>query len=219
VADRGNWIVQMVMRRMLLLCGLLAGPLFTLVYLVEGATREGYSAWRHPVSSLALGNGGWMQVVNFLMAGGLLIAHGIGLRCVDGSRWLPRLVSAVGVGLVGASVFACDPLSGYPPGTTARRSQPSVAGALHQLFSTPVFLGLPLACMVGARRPGGGRMWTAYSIASCVAFVSTFAASSAGFAQLARFVAFGGLFQRIALSIGFGWVSVHAAHLLHGGTQ
>lgn len=209
----------MAMRRVLLWCGLLAGPLFTLVYLVEGATRDGYSARRHPVSSLALGKGGWMQIANFLTSGGLLIAHGIGLQCFDGSKWLPRLVSAIGVGLVGAGVFACDPLSGYPPGTAARPSKPSIGGALHQLFSTPVFLGLPTACIVGACTKGGGHVWQAYSIASSVAFVSMFAASSAGFAQSARFVAVGGLFQRVALSIGFGWLSIHAAHLLHRGTK
>jgi Protein of unknown function (DUF998) len=210
----------MTMRRIWLVCGVLAGPLFTLVYLAEGATRENYSAWRHPVSSLALGNGGWLQVVNFLLSGGLLIAHGIGLRRVDiGSKWLARLVIAIGAGLVGAGLFPCDPLSGYPPGTPQRPSAPSSRGALHRLFSTPVFVGLPVACIVSGRSGGSGRVWQAYSIGTCVGFVSAFAASSAGFAQLPRFVAFGGLFQRIALSIGFGWLSIHAAHLLHRGAE
>lgn len=55
--------------RLLLRCGVVAGPLFVAVFLVEGATRAAYSPLRHPVSSLALGVDGWMQVANFAIAG------------------------------------------------------------------------------------------------------------------------------------------------------
>ena len=48
----------------LLSCGVIAGPLFVLVFLVEGATRAGYDPFRHPVSSLALGDHGWTQTAN-----------------------------------------------------------------------------------------------------------------------------------------------------------
>src|SRR5690349_3109539 len=110
-------------------CGLLPGPLFTLVYLLEGATREGYSAWRHPVSSLALVKHGWMQVANFLAGGGLLLAFALGPRRADQrSTWLPRLIAAVGLGLIGAGICACDPVGGYPPGTPPRPARPSLRG-------------------------------------------------------------------------------------------
>lgn len=42
----------------LLVCGMAAGPLFTLAYVVEGATRADCKPLRHPVSSLALGRAG-----------------------------------------------------------------------------------------------------------------------------------------------------------------
>jgi Protein of unknown function (DUF998) len=44
-------------------CGLVAGPVFVAVFLGEGAVRDGYQPLRHPVSSLALGPGGWVQAV------------------------------------------------------------------------------------------------------------------------------------------------------------
>jgi hypothetical protein len=69
--------------RTLLICGAIAGPLFTVAWLVEGATRADYSPLRHPVSSLALGEFGWTQVANFIVTGLLTLAFAVGLggRC------------------------------------------------------------------------------------------------------------------------------------------
>jgi hypothetical protein len=53
----------MTMKR-LLACGAIAGPLFTLAWVVEGATRAHYNPLRHPISSLELGDSGWMQPCN-----------------------------------------------------------------------------------------------------------------------------------------------------------
>ncbi|MFI5711847.1 DUF998 domain-containing protein [Kribbella sp. NPDC051620] len=77
-----------MVRNRLLYCGLLAGPLFVLTFLLEGAFKgDGYSQLRHPVSSLALGNNGWIQTANFLVAGALAVAFAIGLwRAADRRR-------------------------------------------------------------------------------------------------------------------------------------
>jgi hypothetical protein len=58
----------------LLSCGVIAGPLFVAAFLVEGAARVGYDPLRHPVSSLALGDHGWKQTANFVVAGLLTLA-------------------------------------------------------------------------------------------------------------------------------------------------
>jgi hypothetical protein len=155
-----------------------------------------------------------MQVANFLVTGSLLVGSSVGVRRADErAKWLPRLVVLMGVGLVGAGVFACDPVGGYPHGTPWRPSRPSTRGALHQFFSAFVFLGMPAAFVIEARN--GSASWSAYSKMSFVGFVATFAASSAGFAQAPGFVRLAGLFQRLALSIGFTWLTLHAARLLH----
>jgi hypothetical protein len=64
----------------LLACGAIAGPLFVLVFLVEGATRANYDPLRLPVSSLELGPHGWTQSANFVVAGLLTLAFAVGLR-------------------------------------------------------------------------------------------------------------------------------------------
>lgn len=208
----------------LLMCGVLAGPLFVLVFLIEGATRSNYSAWRHPVSSLALGDLGWMQSANFLVAGVLTLAFAVGarraLRPRGGSTWGPLLLGACGVAFLGAGIFPTDPLGGYPPGTP-ERLQYTLPGALHQLFSAFYFLGLPVACFVFARRfvqwaePG----WAIYSLLSGVVFLITFLLAGAAFSQNARLVEFGGLLQRVSIVVGEAWMSLLALHLLRGDAQ
>ncbi len=64
----------------LLGCGVIAGPLFVVAFLIEGATRADYDPLRHPVSSLAFDDFGWMQVANFIVTGLLMLAFAIGLR-------------------------------------------------------------------------------------------------------------------------------------------
>src|SRR5262245_5709996 len=101
--------------RALLMCGAIAGPLFVVVFLIEGATRADYNPLRHPVSSLALGDDGWIQTANFIVTGLLMLAYAIGLwralRRRGGSRWGPLLVGIVAIGLIGAGFFPTDPLS------------------------------------------------------------------------------------------------------------
>ncbi len=201
--------------RWLLAGGLAAGPLFTLVYLLEGATRAGYSAWRHPVSSLALGKHGWMQVANFFASGGLLVGFALGARRAEPeSAWTPRLIGAAGVGLIGAGVCACEPIGGYPAGTPPRPGRPSPRGMLHQLFSSFLFLGLPALFVMEARRARGERVWAKYAAATCAAFVGTFVVSSLGFGQVPGFARVGGVFQRLSLSAGFLWLTLRAARML-----
>ena len=71
-----------VVTKTLLACGAIAGLLFVLVFLLEGATRADYDPLRHPVSSLALGDYGWVQSANFVVAGLLTLAFSVGLRRV-----------------------------------------------------------------------------------------------------------------------------------------
>ena len=206
--------------RALLTCGVVAGPLFTVAWLVEGATRAGYDPLRHPISSLAIGDLGWTQDASFVVTGLLTLAFAAGLwramRPLGGSTWGPLLIGACGIGLLGAAAFVADPISGYPPGTPGVAPYLSVHGGLHQLFSTFVFIGLPAACLVFTRRLAGWheRGWAIYSAVTAVAFLAAFVLASAGFGQSASLVAFGGLFQRIALTAGWIWLTLLALHLL-----
>jgi len=204
--------------RGLLRCGVAAGPVFVTVFLVEGAVREGYCPLRHPVSALALGPRGWIQDANFTVAGTLFLAGAAGLaRARDAvGRAAPVLIGAAGAGLIAAAVFTTDPVSGYPPGTPNALERPSRAGIAHNLAAVPVFLGLPAAAVCS-----GWRSWRAgqhslgvYSAGSGVAMLGSMILAGAGFGQSSRFVGLAGLFQRVSIVTGFGWLTAQSARAL-----
>jgi hypothetical membrane protein len=209
-----------VKTKTLLACGLIGGPLFVATFLVEGATRTNYDPLRHPVSTLAIGDWGWTQSANFLITGLLILAFAVGLRralrTLGGSTWGPLLVGAYAIGLLGAGVFVADPVNGYPPGTPEKRLIYTMHGVLHDLFSTLVFLGLPVACFVFGRwfAAREKRRWAAYSALTGVVFLGAFVLANAGFGQAEGLVEVAGLFQRVALIVGFAWLSLLAVCFL-----
>lgn len=204
----------------LLFCGVLAGPVFTVGWMVAGASRTDYDPLRHPISSLAIGELGWTQTANFLVTGLLTLALAVGLRrkfsSQGGSTWGPRLIGMVAIGLLGAGAFVTDPMNGYPPGTPALPPAYSLPGRLHRLFSALVFLGLPGACFVFARlfARGGVRGWANYAMFTGIAFVLLFIVTSAAFAQLKGLVDYAGLLQRLTLTIGWVWLTLLAVYML-----
>lgn len=206
--------------RALLRCGVVAGPLFVGVFLVEGATRDNYDPMRHPVSSLALGSHGWIQAANFATAGGLYLCYTVGLSRASGAIAATRtgtvLVGASAAGLLGAAAFRTDPVSGYPPGTPAVPSTRTTLGALHDLVSMPTFLGLPAAALVFGRafHKRGHPAWAAYSVASGLGMLATFGLASAGFSQQPGLVDVAGALQRVSVTLGFGWLSAVAIRTL-----
>jgi hypothetical membrane protein len=211
-----------VKTRTLLACGVIGGPLFVATFLVEGATRANYDPLRHPVSSLALGDSGWVQGANFIVTGLLTLAFAVGLWCAlqpgKGSTLGPLLVGVWALGLLGAGVFVTDPVSDYPPGATDRLSGYSWHGALHDLFSGPAFVALAAACFVfGHWFAGRGeRGWAVYSAISGLVFVIAFVLTSAGFGQAAGLIDLAGLLQRVAVAVGFGWLTLLAVQLRRG---
>jgi hypothetical protein len=193
------------MTRRLLYCGLVAGPVFVLTFLIEGALKgDGYEVLRHPVSSLALGDQGWIQSANFLVGAMLTILFAVGLwRSRAVARAGAVLIGIWGLALVGAGLFRTDPVSGYPLGTPAT-SEYTTSGALHDGFSLPGFLALAAAQVVLAR--GQGRRWLVYSLLSATAFLVMFLLASAGFSQTEPLIGIAGLLQRLAVIIGWTWL-------------
>lgn len=210
----------------LLACGVIAGPLFVLTFLVVGATRAGYDPMRHPVSSLALGPFGWVQTANFIIAGLLTSAFAVGLRRVlrpgRGATWGPLLIGIWALGLIGAGIFVTDPVSGYPPGTPDRLVEySSMQAALHDFVSLLGFVSLAAACFVFTRRfaSTGERGWAVYSACSGVVFLIAMWLTNAAFAQVETLVDFGGLLQRIMVITAWTWLALLAVHLLRAGTE
>src|SRR5262245_622101 len=155
----------------LLTSGMIAGPLFIIVSLVLGFTREGFDVVRHPASLLALGDLGWIQVANFVVSGVLFIALAIGLRRVltsgVGSRWLPILFGLVGAAMIIGGVFVPDQALGFPPGAPAGvPKEMSWHSMVHGFAPILGFLALIAAFLVLARRfcSEGRHIWMWASI-------------------------------------------------------
>jgi hypothetical protein len=166
------------MTRKLLACGIVAGPLFLTATLAHAAVRDGFDLRRHPISLLALGGPGWVQVGAFVLAGALQLACAVGLARAlrdappaPGAVWGPRLVGGFGAGLVVAGVFVTDAGAGFPAGAPAGAPQLSWHGALHTAGAVLSFGAMTAACLVFARRYAalGRRGWAAALVAAAVA--------------------------------------------------
>lgn len=196
--------------KLLRACGLIAGPLFVVVFLIEGALKPDYDPLRHPVSSLALGPWGWTQAANFIVCGLLTVAFAVGLGLSPGVRDKVGavLVAIWGLDLIGAGLFVTDPISGYPPGTPAVPDPATATGELHDWISLAAFLGIALAFFVMAG--GRGRLWMVYSLLTAVVFLVAFVLAGIGFTQDPDFVQTGGLWQRISITAGWLWLTLLA---------
>ncbi len=207
--------------RLLLACGVVGPLLFIVAFLVEGATRPDYNPWHHFVSSLSLGDQGWMQIANFGMCGMLVLGFAAGLRRVlqpgQGATWGPVLLEIFGLCLIGAGVFVTDPILGYPPGAP---STPTLHGVLHVFLSLIAFVALIAACFVLARRFAGDpawRGWAFYSIATGVLVAVFFVASDLAASPDPDAPA--GLLQRLSIIIGWTWIALLALRLLGPNPQ
>ena len=155
----------------LLAAGAVGPLLFILVFLIEGATRPGYSAWQTDVSYLALSNQGWEQIANFLICGSLCIAFAVGLRQIWRTGRGFGLGAAAGrlvrAGPPDRRVCVTDPGGGYPPGAPINGSPSTWHGWVHGINGGLLFnVVLPAACFVLSRRFAADpqhRRWATYS--------------------------------------------------------
>jgi hypothetical membrane protein len=189
------------MMMLLLACGVIAGPLFVAVLLVAGATRAGYDPITMAVSRLALGERGWLQTLNFLVSGSLLIAFAVGLwrTAVDnviGSKLGASLIGLVGIGLIAAGVFP-------------------IGDELHVLASMVAFVGMPVTCFAFAasfrRQHSSG--WVLYSLATGVVVAALVVALIPALDGRGPLATVAGLAQRATVGVWFAWVSLLALDL------
>ena len=207
--------------RPLLFAGVVGPVLFIIVFLAEGLTRPGYSAWRNFVSQLATGDGGWVQTVNFLVCGALVACFAIGLRLSLGSGRAsvaaPILIGLFAAALIVAGLFTTDPALGYPVGAAQVHS---AHGLIHGLAGLGAFTLLPAATFVMAARFAGQpatRRWAVYSVSVGSLILACFIAGNV-FSTLdangSMPNAPTGFVQRIAIVAGWTWLAFVARRQL-----
>ena len=203
-----NWTTS------LLASGVIAGPLFVGVSLIQAFTREGFDLRRHAISMLSLGDLGWIQVANFLVSGLLTVLFAIGvwktLRGRGTGTSGPVLIGIFGAGTLAAGLFSTDPAMGFPPGAPAGLPETlSWHAILHGVAFFVAFASLVAACFVFARRFAHLRRWpwTGYSGLSGIAapaLVALGVANPSG----------AGVPFILAATVAFAWVAVLAIELL-----
>jgi hypothetical protein len=200
----------------LLLCGVVAGPLYVLAGAIQMLVRAGFDPTRHALSLMSNGDLGWVQIANFLVTGILVIACSLGMRQLlhpgRGGTLGPILVGLYGLGLIGAGIFVADPALGFPPGTP--EGPPAVvtrAGMLHFVSGGVGFLGLIGACFVFARRFAAWqqRGWAVYSMATGLIFFVAFLGIASGSKKSWLIVAF-----TAAVVLAWSWLSLVSARLM-----
>jgi hypothetical membrane protein len=139
--------------RSLLGYGILAGPFYLAVALIQAFVRDGFDLTRHALSILANGRGGWVQTANFVLSGLMVIAAAVGFRRVVGakSRGLTLFLSAFGASMLVAAVFRADPMDGFPVGTPlGMPTSITTHGLIHFIAGALGFTSLAVSCFFGA---------------------------------------------------------------------
>lgn len=149
------------------MAGMSAAVLFVSVFTVAGWLYPGYSPTRMFVSELSLGPYGWVQILNFVLTGALMLVFGLGLAAYfsigAAFRAGPALIQGIGVSLMASGPFTTDPSTMF--------QQASIHGVVHGIFGALVFTFAPISCFLfyrRFRRDTGWRPLAVWTLASGV---------------------------------------------------
>ncbi|WP_427017648.1 DUF998 domain-containing protein [Pseudarthrobacter sp. P1] len=192
--------------------GMAGAVLFVAVFTVFGWLAPGYSWTGMFVSELSLGACGWVQILNFVLTGILMLAFGRGLAGYfstgAGSRAGPVLVQGIGVSLIASGPFTTDP--------SAMFEQTSAHGVVHGIFGAIVFTFAPLSCFVFHRRFRSDPAWR--PLAGWTLAAGVVLALGIGLLKISQQPGSGlfewkGLVQRVVLITFMAWIFAVAFHL------
>ena len=194
--------------RSLLGYGVLVGPFYLLVGIMQGLLRPGFSFARHPLSVLANGDYGWVQTANFALTGLMVIAAAVGIARVVGrvGRATTWVLYVYGVCVALAAIFHADPMDGFPVGTpvgmpTAITTMGMLHFALGALGITCLGVSALLAARMLSRR--GASLMSRLSLMSGLVVLLGFYGG----------IAVGILGIWIAVVVGWAWLAMFALYL------
>lgn len=178
--------------------------LFMTTACAEGARRPDYDAWHQSISALSLGPGGWVQIINFIVFGAIVLSSVSVWRKIlvagRGATAFPVLTALTGASLIACGFVPQDPAPGYDPMGLALTA-PTLPGLIHLSFAGIAALSSVASLVIMARRFAGDpswRGWSAYSflmafaMAACVVVYGIWSTASTGYA---------GMFERFALVV------------------
>jgi Protein of unknown function (DUF998) len=129
--------------------GMLAPTLFVAVFTIEGWLRPNYRAREMFVSELSRGPRGWIQILNFVITGVLLLVFTRGVsaefRKGRASRAGPMLLTIIALGFLVSGPLVTDPAS-------TPHDDMTLPSKLHWAVGGLVFTLQPVSCFVFLRR-------------------------------------------------------------------
>lgn len=134
--------------------GVLVGPFYLVVGVLQGMFREGFSFARHPLSVLSNGSLGWIQIANFVISGFMVILAARGIRHVLGARARAAAgaLMTFGIAMLVSAVCRADPVDGFPVGTPlGPPTSISTMGLMHFIAGTLGFTALGVSGLLFAR--------------------------------------------------------------------
>jgi hypothetical protein len=194
--------------------GMTGAVLFVSGFTVQGWLDPGYSWTGMFVSELSLGAHGWVQILNFVLTGALVLVFGRGLAAHFGtgaaSRAGPVLVQGIGVSLMASGPFTTDP--------SAMFGQTSTHGVVHGIFGALVFTFAPLSCFVFYRRFRSDQAWR--PLAGWTLAAGAVLTLGIGLLKISQQPGSGlfewkGLVQRVLLVAFMAWIFAVASRLRH----
>ena len=193
--------------------GMTAPVLFVAVFTILGCLRPGYDPLSTYVSVLALGKGGWIQQVNFIILGVLMVvfSNGIAAEFQTGkaARSGPALMRIMAFLFIVSGLAVMDP-TGTPP------AQASVHGIIHGLAGGIIFLLMPVTCFVFLRRFHAESVWRPFqgwtlTLGNIIATAVILLTLSSKLPQIQNvFVDWLGLIQRMIIIPFMLWMALFA---------
>jgi Protein of unknown function (DUF998) len=196
-------------------CGVIAGPVYTIIGLIQALTRPGFDLTRHPLSLLTNGDLGWIQVGNFYLTGLFLIISAAGIRRTIqtgvGAVWGPILLTVYGLTLFGAGTFKADPAMGFPPEMVSTSATMTSAGLLHFIFGGLGFFSMIAACLIYARRfaTEHNPVWRNFSLITGSGFLLGFIGIASGAGNPVTVLGFW-----LGLLLSWAWLSLFSFKLM-----
>ena len=134
--------------RSLLGWGVVAGPFYIGVSLLEATLRPGFDLARHSWSLLANGESGWMHSALLVLTGLMVIAAAIGIGRALHVRTAAVLLAASAPGRSEPDSSSADPADGFPVGTPAGSGEFTWHGLMHLVCGGLGFLAFTAATIV-----------------------------------------------------------------------
>ena len=197
--------------------GMIGPILFVAIFILEGWLRPGYGPLKMYVSELSLGPRGWIQILNFVLFGLLLLvftrAVAAEFQRGKASRGGIILLTILAICFLLSGPFVMDPAS-------TPRSQMTFHGTLHGILGGIVFSLMPVSCFVFLRRFREDPKWQFLqpwtlvlgTISAAAVLLLTIATKSPDTQSI--FTEWLGLIQRTAIVPFMIWLFIFALGLL-----